>query len=172
MNKPLKSKLQEQHPELYAQVGEIVSKWGASRDNLIAVLLDVQSKSEQNYLSKEALLAVSEIMGIKVQDVYEVASFYHALSTRPRGKFLVQLCQGTSCTVNKVVNVKTALEAELGIAIGGSTPDGLFTFEYTPCFGACDVSPAMRLNGKVVGNLTPEKIKQIIGECREAAKNE
>jgi len=172
MNKPLKSKLEKQYPELYSQIGEIVSKWGNSRDNLIAVLLDAQSKSKQNYLSKEAMQVVSEIMDIHITDVYEVASFYHAISTEPRGRFLIQLCQGTSCTVNKVVNVKDALEAELGIMIGGSTPDGMFTFEYTPCFGACDVSPAMRLNGSVVGNLTAEKIKQIISECREAAKNE
>ncbi|AHM57770.1 NADH dehydrogenase (ubiquinone) 24 kDa subunit (plasmid) [Peptoclostridium acidaminophilum DSM 3953] len=172
MLKPLKSKVEEKYQELYETVGSVIDKWGNSRDNLIAILLNVQSKSSRNFVSKEAMLVVSEIMGISAQEVYEVATFYHAIATEPRGRFLVQLCQGTSCTVNKAVNVKDALEAEIGIKIGSTTPDGMFTFEYTPCFGACDVSPAMRLNGKVVGNLTQEKIKQIIIECREVAENE
>lgn len=172
MLKPLKSNVEEQHPEIYRAVNEVVDKWGNSRDNLIAVLLDAQSLSERNFVSKEVMLAVSEVMGIPAQEVYDVATFYHAISTKPRGKFLVQLCQGTSCTVNNVLDVKKALEGELGINIGNTTPDGLFTFEYTPCFGACDVSPAMRLNGEVKGNLTKEKISQIIIGCREAAKNE
>lgn len=172
MLKPLKSNVENQFPELYNDVVDAVGKLGNRRDNLIAVLLDVQSKSSRNFVSKEAMLAVSEIMGIPAQEVYEVATFYHAISTEPRGKFLVQLCRGTSCTVNNSVNVKDFLEAELGIKIGSTTPDGIFTFEYTPCFGACDVSPVMRLNGQVMGNLTQEKIQHIISKCREVAENE
>lgn len=171
MLKPLKSKVEEKCPELYNDVVNAVGKLGNRRDNLIAVLLDVQSVSPRNYISKEAMLAVSEIMGIPPQEVYEVATFYHAISTEPRGRFLIQLCRGTSCTVNDAVNLKDALEAELGIRIGSTTPDGMFTFEYTPCFGACDVSPAMRLNGRIMGNLTQEKIRHIISKCREVSVN-
>lgn len=172
MLKPLKSKVEEKCPELYNDVVNAVGKLGNRRDNLIAVLLNVQSVSSRNYISKEAMLAISEIMGIPAQEVYEVATFYHAISTEPRGRFLVQLCRGTSCTVNNSVNVKDSLEAELGIKIGSTTPDGIFTFEYTPCFGSCDVSPAMRLNGRIMGNLTHEKIRHIISKCREVAENE
>lgn len=172
MLKPIKNNVAEHYPELYKDVVDAVAKLGNRRDNLIAVLLDVQSARAHNYISKEAMLAVSEIMGMPAQEVYEVATFYHAISTKPRGRFLVQLCRGTSCTVNNSLNVKDSLEAELGIKIGGTTPDGIFTFEYTPCFGACDVSPAMRLNGRVMGNLTQEKIRQIISKCREVAVNE
>jgi len=172
MLKPLKSNTEEKYPKLYNKVLDAVGKVGNRRDNLIAILLDVQSVSPGNYISKEAMLAVSEIMGIPAQEVYEVATFYHAISTKPRGRFLIQLCRGTSCTVNNSVNVKDSLEAELGIKIGSTTSDGIFTFEYTPCFGACDVSPAMRLNGRIMGNLTQEKIRHIICKCREAAENE
>ncbi|KDR94949.1 NADH-quinone oxidoreductase subunit E [Peptoclostridium litorale DSM 5388] len=152
--------------ELLGKIQGIVEKHGNSRDNLLAVLLDVQALSERHYLSREAIVGVSEVMDIRVQNVYEVASFYHALSTSPKGKYVIQLCQGTSCTVNGQKSVKSVLEAELGVKMGGTTGDDMFTIEYTPCFGACDIAPAMRLNGKVYGNLTELSVLEILDECR------
>lgn len=151
---------------LLQDIEKIVNKYGNEADNLIAVLLDLQDLNEAHYLTREAIVGVAEVMGLEVQNVYEVATFYHALSTTPKGKYVIELCQGTACTVNKQKSIRLALEKELGIKMGETTLDNLFTIQYTPCFGACDVSPAMRLNKKVYGNLTEDSLKKILDECR------
>lgn len=155
--------------DLLDSIRKIIAVHGNSDDNLIAVLLDVQKLSPTHHLSRQAIVGVAQEMGIRVQRVYEVASFYHALSTYPKGKYLIQLCQGTSCTVLGHKSIASVLQAELGIKMGETTSDGLFTIEYTPCFGACDVAPAMRLNEKVHGNLTELGVLEIIDQCRRGS---
>ncbi|MEG0371739.1 MAG: NAD(P)H-dependent oxidoreductase subunit E, partial [Clostridium sp.] len=79
---------------------------------------------------------------------------------------IIQICDSTACRVNKFQTLKDALEEELGIKVGETTEDGKFTLMLTPCFGACDISPAFRIADEVFGSLTLESIKDIIDSYR------
>ena len=112
-------------------------------------------------------------MDIKESKILSILSFYTAISNTKRGKYIIQVCSSVPCYVNGSVNVLNELKKELNIDINETTPDKLFTLEYTSCIGCCKVSPAIRIEDKVYGNLTSIKIKDIIDFYRKKGdKNE
>ncbi len=86
-------------------------------------------------------------------------------STRPWGKIIINVCKNNSC-FQKNSGIIKSVEEKLGIKPGETTPDGKFSFELTNCIGACDKAPAMLINNDVHGDLTPEKISQILKEYK------
>lgn len=147
---------------LIAEVKDIIDKHENDKHNLLAILLEIQAIIPGQYISKEMAEFISKRLGVSLSRVYDVITFYSALSDKPRGKHVIQICNSTACKVNKYQTLKDALEEELSIKVGGTTSDGKFTLMYTPCFGACDISPAFRIGDEMFGNLTKEKIKEII----------
>lgn len=150
----------------YEEIDNILKKHNMSKHNLIGILLDVQAISPQHYITKNQAEYISDKIGIFLSNVYDVITFYSALSDKPKGKYVIQVCNSTCCKVTKYEKIKNAIEKELGISVGEITPDGMFSFEYSPCFGACDVSPAVRIGEKVYGNLDEAKIISIINNYR------
>lgn len=153
---------------LYSQVNEILEKYGKSKHDLVAILLETQKLIPQNYIPENVAAYIGRELDIPISKVYDVISFYSALSDKPKGEHVIQLCKSTTCRINKYQTVRDILESELGIKMGETTSDGKFTLEYTACFGACDVSPAFRIDEKVYGNLDEVKIKDIIKSYRGA----
>jgi len=154
-------------------IENIINEIGNSKENLIPILLKIQSEKNEKYISNEEVKLISEIMDIKESKILSILSFYTAISNTKRGKYIIQVCSSVPCYVNGSVNVLNELKKELNIDINETTPDKLFTLEYTSCIGCCKVSPAIRIEDKVYGNLTSIKIKDIIDFYRKKGdKNE
>jgi len=96
----------------------------------------------------------------------EVISFYAALNKTPKGKYHIEMCNSTVCKVNDNYLIEEYLKKSLSIEIGETTQDSLFSLDYAPCFGACDVSPSIRINKRAYGKLTVDKVKKIIDGLR------
>jgi len=149
------------------KVQEIIEKIGKTPDKLIEILIEIQSNSDNHYVKEEELQIVSKCLGIPLSKAYGVATFYSMLSTRKRGKYLIQICNSAPCYLKNSKSVVKAFENILKIGIGEVTDDGMFSLEYTSCIGACDIAPAVKINDEIYGNLDKEKIKKIIIDLRK-----
>jgi len=130
------------------------------RDVLLRMIKEEQAKS--GYISEDAIVALAESLGLTVSDVYGVTTFYSFLSTKPLGRNVIRICKSVPCCLKDAEMMIDWIGQELGIAPGQTTPDGRFTFELTNCIGACDQAPAMLINDEVYGELTREKISEIL----------
>ena len=152
--------------ELYLEVKKILNKYENNENNLLAMLLEIQAIIPEKYIPKEVAKYISEYLGIKPARIYDVITFYSALSDKPRGQYIIQICDSTACKVNKYETLNAVLQQQLEVKVGETTDDGVFTLMYTPCFGACDVSPAFRIGENVYGKLNKKKVKDIIHNYR------
>lgn len=134
--------------------------------NLLQILLKVQSVEEENYISEEVATYVAHKLNIPLSRVYEVVTYFAALSHKPQGKYVIQICNTTVCKLNGFNDVLEWFKDTLKVNAGETTSDGLFTIKLTPCIGACDVSPAIKIGHKVYGNLDKEKVEGIISALR------
>jgi len=152
-------------PEQLAAIQDAVSRHKAVKGGVMPALHAVQGICG-NWLPLEALKLVSEGMDIPYPYLYGVMSFYTMFSPTPRGKYIIRLCESPPCHIMGAENLVAVLKGELGIKVGETTSDGLFTLEHTACLGVCEVSPAMQINEVVFGRLTPERIKNILSDYR------
>ncbi len=128
--------------------------------SLVTILKEVQDKCA--YLSQDAMISVANSLGISAGEVYEVATFYSFLSPEPLGENIIRICKSTPCFLKNCETIVKTVEKELGISIGETTGNGKFSLQLTNCIGACDMAPAMMINKRIYGNLTPDKIKSIL----------
>lgn len=149
------------------QVSEIVRRNGNNKVALLEILLAVQDADLQNYVSEEAVNEIAYRLGISRSRVYSTASFYSAISLKPRGKHIIRLCVNAPCENAGKEEILISLLHELDIELGGTTKDSLFTLEGVSCLGACYMSPAMKIGNILYGDLTPEKALQIIRKYRK-----
>lgn len=152
--------------DLCTKLDAIVDANGCDEANLIPMLLAAQELSDENYISEEVGSYIASKLGVTLVHLSSVMSFFAALSDKPRGEHVIKLCKSTSCLVNNYQSVRDILERELGIEMGGTTPDKKFSLEYTECIGACDISPAFRIGKNVHGNLTEAKIIELLNDYR------
>jgi NADH-quinone oxidoreductase subunit E len=130
------------------------------RHQLLGMITAEQEKNR--YVSEEAMADMAEALQLPIGDVYGVATFYSFVSTRPLGRHVIRICKSVPCLLQKGETMAGVIERELGIRPGETTADGRFTFEETNCIGACDQAPAMLVDDAVYGDLTPEKIREIL----------
>jgi len=133
--------------------------------DLVTVLQKAQGL--YGYLSHELMLFVAKKMKISAAKVFGVASFYSQFRLKPVGKNLILLCQGTACHVGGSKWIEESIKDELGILEGEISEDGLFSFENVACLGCCSLAPALMINGKTYGNLTPAFVRKILKEMRD-----
>ncbi len=148
-------------------IGEILKRFEPRRENLLDILHAMQEASPTNSLSKEDIEAVAKYVGITPAEVWGTATFYSMFSVKPRGKYVIRVCTSPACHLLGGESVLEALKRELGIDVGETTKDGVFTLETSSCLGICGVAPAMMIDEIAYGNLTPEKIKEIILSYRK-----
>jgi len=153
------------------KVIEILNRYGNSKDNLIQVMLELQNISGTNSLPQEWVAFVAEKLDMPISRVYSVITFYSMFGTVPRGKHLVEVCKSGPCHVMGAKNVLQLLADKLEIKPGQTTEDGLFTLIQSSCFGACDIAPAIKIGENVYGNLTSEKLSEIVDSYREGQNN-
>ena len=145
---------------------EIMKRYEAKPDNLLYILHDIQDESPYNYVTEEDMEEIADYVGLPYSKVYGTATFYSMISRKPRGKHVVRLCDSPPCHLMGSENILDVLRDLLGIELGKTSPDMLFTLEITSCLGICGVAPAMMIDETVYGNLTAKKIRKIIDDYR------
>lgn len=143
------------------KVAKIAAGYKGQPDQLMHVLLEAQ-KVAGNALPSDVAAVISKEMGVPQNHIYGFITFYSMFSDSKRGKYVIRICRSTPCHVRGAVNIVNAMEEALGIKMGETTDDGLFTLEYTECLGICDIAPAVMVNDDVHGNLTAESAKELI----------
>lgn len=144
---------------------ETIKKYNGDHSQIIAILQDIQGV--YNYLPREALVVVSEEMGIALSRIYEIATFYNSFSLKPRGKHIIEICAGTACHVQGAANILDRFERELGISRGETTPDGMFTLEEVRCLGCCSLAAVARLDGDIVPFMKQDDIPRLLKKYRK-----
>ncbi len=154
----------------FEKVCEIVDQNGRDPGRLIPILQSVQSI--YRYLPEEILTFVATSLGISPARVFGVATFYSLFTLKPKGKYIIRVCNGTACHVKKSMDLYAILCKRLDLGNGrDTTPDMLFTLETVNCLGACGLAPAMVVNDEVFGQLNPERATAIINEIIREEEN-
>lgn len=141
---------------------EILAKFQGVKGALIPVLQEAQNA--YGYLPKEVIQFIAEKLAIPVSQIYGVVTFYSQFHLNPRGKNIVRVCQGTACHVRGAKAILKALEDNLQIKAGGTTPDLKFTLETVACIGACGLAPVMMVNDDTHGRLTPQIVPELLAK--------
>jgi NADH-quinone oxidoreductase subunit E len=135
------------------------------RELVVDVMYALQN--DHGYLSDQALHEVADLLDMTPLEVEELATFYDFIYREPVGKYVIHVCDGTVCWMHDHQSIIDYVCKKLGITLGGTTADGLFTLLPVCCIGYCDYAPAMLINGKMYGPLSPEAIDTILLELRE-----
>lgn len=143
-----------------ARVEEIVERHGRLKENLIAVLLDCQE--EFHHLPREVIETVAEAMGTPVTQVLGIGTFYRTFSLQPVGRHCLHVCMGTACHVQGAPKLLEALERELGVKRGHTTPDQQFTLDTVNCLGCCGLAPVLTVGQDVHGKVKQAQIPRIL----------
>lgn len=143
-------------------VQSAVNRYGASQEELIPILNDVNR--EIGFLPGEALDELSRLLKVPKSQLFSVASFYRMLSTKPRGKHVLQFCESAPCHVAGGREVWLAVKEALKIEENETTPDGKWTLITTSCLGVCGVGPVMMIDDDVIGNVDPAQVPAILAK--------
>lgn len=146
--------------ELLARLDDVIAEWRNRPGALIPVLQMAQAIF--GYLPEPALRAVSKGLDKSYSEVAGVVGFYSYFSTEPRGKHMIRVCLGTACYVRGGKQVLDALQEKLGIAVGETTDDQLFSLDVARCFGACGLAPAIMVDDDVHQRVKPARIQQLL----------
>jgi len=149
---------------------EIIARYpeGKQKSALLPILHLAQEENN-GWLSVDAMDYVAQLLQIKPIEVYEVATFYSMYNLKPVGKYVFEVCQTGPCMLKGSDQIIAYIKEKLGINVGETTTDGLFTFKTVECLGACGYAPLMQMGKFYKEHLTTEKIDQIIEECRKTA---
>src|SRR3978361_1451081 len=152
------------------KVNEIIARYpeGKQKSALLPILHIAQDENN-GWLSAEAMDYVAELLQLKPIEVYEVATFYSMYHLKPVGKYVFEVCQTGPCMLNGSDQIIEYIKEKLGIHIGETTSDGLFTLKTVECLGACGYAPMMQLGKTSREHLTPARVDAIIEECRKNA---
>jgi NADH:ubiquinone oxidoreductase subunit E len=132
-------------------------------------LIAVMHKAQElfGYLSVEVMDEVAQKMNIPSAHIWGVATFYHYFNLKPIGKYVISVCLGTACYVKGATEVLEAIKRELGVEIGQTTADNLFTLHEARCLGACGIAPVIMINDKIYGELDAKKVVALINQYRK-----
>jgi NADH-quinone oxidoreductase subunit E len=152
------------------KVNEIIARYpeGKQKSAVIPVLHMAQD-AFGGWLSVAAMDYVASLLQLEPIEVYEVATFYSMYNLQPVGKYLFEVCQTGPCMVSGSDNIIAYIKQRLGIEVGETTADGLFTLKTVECLGACGYAPMMQLGKTYREHLTKERVDEIIAECRAKA---
>lgn len=142
-----------------------VVQYGASPEALVPILSEVNEKL--GYLPTAALTEISRAVRLPGSQLMAVASFYRMLSTKPRGRHVIQFCESAPCHVMGGRLVRRVLQEELGLEPGETSADGRWTLLAVSCPGVCGVGPVLMVDENIYGNITPSRIREILALYRQ-----
>jgi NADH-quinone oxidoreductase subunit E len=152
-------------PEFEQRFAEMLTHYPTKRSALVPTLLYAQD--EVGYLNDETIAELAGRLDLTELEVRNVISYYSMLTTKPRGKYNVQVCTNIACMLRGGEEILDHCERKLGIGHKGTTPDGLFSVEEVECIGACSWAPAAQVNYDFHENLTIEKMDKVLDEYKK-----
>jgi len=152
--------LQEQFDELQ----KFIDSLETTKGELIRVLHKAQGIF--GYLPREVQVYVAKSLNLPVAKVFGVVSFYSFFTMTPKGKYSIAICMGTACYVRGAEKILDEFKKQLGISVGETSKDGMFSIDALRCVGACGLAPVVMIGEKVYGRVTLEMVKEILEECK------
>ena len=157
-------------PENLASARAHIAKYPEGRQaSAVLPLLDLAQRQNGGWLPRAAMDHVAGLLGMAPIRVYEVASFYTMFNLRPVGRYLLQACTTTPCWLRGSDAVVAACERKLGIEVGGTTADGLFTLVEVECLGACVNAPILQINDDFYEDLDGPATERLLDSVRRGA---
>ncbi|MGD9122516.1 MAG: NADH-quinone oxidoreductase subunit NuoE [Desulfobacterales bacterium] len=153
--------------ELRESLEEQIAHADHPRELVVDAMLALQD--HYGFLSDEAVEQTAALLGMSALEVEELATFYTFIYREPVGRYVIHVCDSLICWMDGYESIQNYLCQKLDIEVGGTSADGLFTLLPVCCIGYCDRAPAMLINRKVYGPLTPGKIDQILEKLRSEA---
>lgn len=154
--------------EMRRTLSQRISEAEHPREQAIEVMFAMQV--HYGYMTDEAMVEASDLLGLTTLELEELATFYDHIYREPVGKYVIHVCDSAVCWMHDHRSVIDHICSRLNIKVGGTTADGLFSLLPVCCIGYCDRAPAMTINRKVFGRLTPEKIDRILRKLADQAQ--
>lgn len=148
-------------------VKSIIKKYPNKQEYLLEMLIDIDELKKDHYVSEQEIAEIAQYLNLKESHVYSVMSFYTLLSTKPRGKYIIQICKDVPCYLNDSFNLMETVCDYLNVNVGETTENKLFTVEFTACLGCCDEAPAIRINKSMYTNLSKGKVITVLEDYEE-----
>lgn len=149
------------------EIEGIAARYAAPASAIMPLLHFVQER--KGHLEEKHLVFIADLLKVPLVRTFEVATYYTMFFTKPVGKHLIQVCRNLSCSVNGAPEVLASFKECLGVDVGETTPDGLFTIVEVECIGACDKAPAMMIDDKLYEMVSPETLDAILDSYRKTA---
>ncbi len=150
-------------------IDPLIEKYKSKKGNLIPILQGTQDV--YGYLPEESFIKISELTGLKLSEMYGVATFYTQFRLNPVGKHIIKVCHGTACHVQNATVISEAVEDALGIKDGETTEDRMFTLESVACLGCCSLAPVMMIGDDTYGKLSGNRAVKIVKEIKIKESN-
>ncbi len=152
-------------------VQKLISNYpeGKHKSALLPVLHVAQAEFG-GWLSPEVMDYVASVLKIKPIEVFEVASFYTMYNLKPVGKCVLEVCQTSSCWLNGAEDIVKYIENKLGIKVGETSKDGMFTLKVAECLGSCGTAPMLQCGASYHENLTFEKVDRLIEDYKTSGQ--
>ena len=150
------------------RIREITEAYPAEKRFALAIMQDIQR--EFKYISEDALPLIKERVGTSEGQLYAIATFYKALSLKPKGKHIIKLCDGTACHMRGATNLVGGVKRHLGIAPGERTEDAQFSLELVNCVGSCALAPVMIVDETYYSKVTMEGLPGILDAYKQGGE--
>lgn len=147
---------------------EILRRYPKEQRFCLAMMQDMQR--QYNYIPREGMEALADYLDCPLSSLYSMATFYKALSLKPKGRHIIKLCDGTACHIRGAGVLCDGVRRTLGIGPDETTGDGLFSLELVNCLGSCALAPVMVVDGVYYGKVTMEKLPGILEKYRKEAE--
>ena len=154
--------------ELKTKLREMIAGAESPREKAIDVMFEIQEL--QGWMNDQAMVEAADLLDMTPLELEELATFYDFIYRSPVGKYVIRVCDSTVCWMDGHQRVIDHISSRLGVPMGATSPDGLFTLLPVCCIGYCDRSPAMMVNKRVYGKLTAEKIDKILDKLTGEAE--
>jgi len=147
-------------PEVEAEIDGHLQKYPVKRSAILPLMFIVQR--ERGYLDTPGVAYLADRLGVRITDIWEVATFYSMINTTPVGKYHIQVCKTLSCKIMGAGGITQRCSEKLGIKPGETSPDGRFTLSEVECLGSCGTAPMFQIGFDYYEDLTPEKVDDIL----------
>jgi len=147
-------------PEVEAEIDVHLRKYPVKRSAILPLMFIVQR--ERGYLDTPGVAYLADRLGVRITDIWEVATFYSMINTKPVGKYHIQVCKTLSCKIMGAGGITQRCSEKLGIKPGETSPDGRFTLSEVECLGSCGTAPMFQIGFDYYEDLTPEKVDDIL----------
>jgi NADH-quinone oxidoreductase subunit E len=153
-------------PEVEAEMDKHLAKYPPERKrSAILPLMFIVQRERGGFLDPPGVAFLADKLGVRITDIWEVATFYSMINTEPVGKYHIQICKTLSCKIMGEPQITEHVSRRLNIQPGETTPDGKFSLSLVECLGSCGTAPMMQIGFDYHENLTPEIVDEILNSC-------